>query len=301
MVVYLAPLPNLPYYGKRRNVGGEQLMKLWLNVSQYVTELLALGLIFRLLWLRNRENSVYAVFIGFLIAELTGTLGYFACERWKQLDYRVFYFISIALLAAFSLLLVYSLSKAVLAELPGILRFSRFLLNTVFLLAILLAFSTSRSEYLLTPSKTYIERVDRLIFAFVVADKGIAMASVVILVVILAFILWFPVKMSKNLAIFSIGLVVYFASKTGLELVKIYVRFGSTTMEILDIVFSGVLSLCFCYWIAFLDSKGSLTTVRIGHGWQPEEQEKLIKQLESLNGALMRSSQQLRSGQHLPQ
>ncbi len=275
-------------------------MRLWMNVSQYVTELLGLALIFRLLWLQHRENAVYSVFMGFLGIELGGTLAYFACQHWTQLDYRLVYFGFTFLLSVCSLILVYALSKAVLSELPGILRFSRFLLNIVFVLAILLAFSTSRSEYLLTQAKTFSQRVDRLIFAFEVVDKGIAMASVVILVIILAFILWFPVKMSKNLAIFSIGLVVYFACKTGLELVNIYARLGVTASHILDVIVSGVVILCFLYWMAFLDSKGSLTTVRIGHGWQPEEQEKLIKQLESLNGALMRSSQQLRSRQHLP-
>lgn len=272
-------------------------MKVWMNVSQYVTELLALALIFRLLWLRHRENAVYSVFMAFLGVELAGTLAYFACRRWEQLDYRIIYFGFSVCLALFSLALVYSLAKAVLAELPGILRFSCFLLNTVFVLSILLAFSTSRSEYLLTPVKTFHERVDKLIFAFEVIDKGIAMASVVVLVIILAFILWFPVKMSKNLAIFSIGLVVYFASKAGLDLVGIYVRSGASSRMILDTVLSVVVVLCFVYWLGFLDSHRGLTQVRIGHLWQRDEQEKLIKQLESLNGALMRSSQQLRSKQ----
>jgi hypothetical protein len=268
-------------------------MTLWMNAAQYATEVLAIVLIFRLLWLRDQRNSIYVVFVAFLGVQLAGTLAYFACNRWGQdrIDYRVVWIFFTALLAAFSLWLVYSLAKAVLSELPGIFRFSRILLNIVFPVAILLAFSTARSEYWLSRAGSFRDPVDRLMSVFYVADRGISTASVLILIAILAFILWFPVKMSKNLAIFSVGFVVYFASKTGLELLNIYAAPGATTRTILGTCVSAVLILCFLYWIVFIDPKGQTAQVRMGHGWRLSEQNKLLEQLESMNGALLRSSE----------
>jgi hypothetical protein len=268
------------------------------NVTQYATEVLALVLIFRLLRLREARNAVYSIFVAFLAVQLLGTSAYFICDHWHQFDYRMVWFTFTAVLAVFSLLLAYSLAKAVLAELPGILRFSRMFLNGVFSVAILIAFSTSKSEYWLTPAKNLRARSDQLIYVFIVAEKGISLAAVIVLIAILAFILWFPVKMSKNLALFSIGLAVYFASKAAVKLLSIYTP--ASTGAVLDQCLSGCLILCFVYWLVFITAQGRLTDVRLGHGWHKDEQEKLLVQLEALNGALLRSSQQLRSSQRMP-
>ena len=125
------------------------------------------------------------------------------------------------------------------------------------------------------------------------ADKGIAFASVLILLIIFAFILWFPVKMSRNLAIFSIGLVVYFACKAGLELLTIYHLASSHERSIYGVCINVILALCFLYWIAFIDAKGRAAEVRMGHAWRSDEQKRLIEQMEALNSVLMRTSQRL--------
>jgi hypothetical protein len=273
-------------------------MKFWTNVAQYATEVLALALIFRLLLLRGGGSRVYRIFVGFLAVQSLGVLAYFVCAKWPLIDYQTVWFFFTALLAIFSLWLAYSLALAVLAELPGILRFSRRLLNIAFPVAVLIAFSTAKSEYWMTPSHSMRPLTDQLIYAFVVAEKGLSMAAVIVLIVILAFILWFPVKMSKNLAVFSIGLVVYFAAKTALKLLTIYSSVNAA--PVIDLCVSGILVLCFLYWMVFLTAEGQRAEVRVGHGWRPEEQEKLLGQLEALNGALMRSSQQLRSTTQLP-
>ena len=89
------------------------------------------------------------------------------------------------------------------------------------------------------------------------------------------------------------GLVVYFSSKTGLELAKTY--FGSTdrNIDLVSIVVNAVLVCCFVYWIIFIDPKGQTEEVRVGHSWRASEQTKLLEQLESINGALLSSSRRL--------
>jgi hypothetical protein len=267
-------------------------MNSWINAAQYATEILAIVLVVRLLWLRERREGVYYIIIVFLLVQTSQSLIYFAYTKWAidQIDYRLIWLSLTAFLAGFSLWLVYALAKAVLTELPGILRFSRTLLNVAFPLAIVIAFSTAKSEYGLIRGA---DPMDRLMRICSVADRGISMAAALLLLIILAFILWFPVKMSKNLAIFSIGFVVYFASKTGLDLIHLYSGLGAKAITILSTVDSVVLILCFLYWIFFIGTQGQTAQVRIGHSWRVAEQAKLLERLESLNGALMRTSQRM--------
>ena len=109
-------------------------MKWWIDAAQYATEALAIILIFRLLWLRERRERVYSVFIGFLVLQLGESSSYFLFTHWGRdiVDYRLIWIGLTAMLAVLSLWLVYALAKAVLAELPGISRLSRNLLSSRF-------------------------------------------------------------------------------------------------------------------------------------------------------------------------
>jgi hypothetical protein len=271
-------------------------MNWWISAAQYATETLAFVLIVRLFSLRDKRDGVYVVFALFLVFQLLTTAEYFLFSHWPgaKVDYRVIWLVSTAAGWPFSLLLAYSLAQAVLAGLPGVFRFSRILLNLVFPLAILAALLTVRGEYWITGASRYSDPTDRLLMIGSVVDRAISMAALSVLVAILAFILWFPVKMPRNLAIISVGLVVYFGSKTGLALLRTYAVPGTISRsltELLSTCVSVVVVFCFIYWIIFIDPKGQTSQVRMGHSWRAAEQGKLIQQLESLNLALLRNSQ----------
>jgi len=273
-------------------------MSWWISAAQYATETLALVLVVRILLLRDKREGVYIVFALFLAFQFLTTAEYFVFSHWfaDKVDYRLVWIGSTIAGWLFSLSLVYSLAKAVLAGLPGVFRFSRILLNFVFPLAIVVALSTVRGEYWITGASRYADPTERLVIVGSVLDRAISMAALSVLVAILAFILWFPVKMPRNLAIISIGLVVYFGSKTGLALLRTYGAPGAisvTSTELLSTCVSMVVVFCFLYWIIFIDRKGQTTEVRIGHSWHAAEQGRLIQQLESLNLALLRNSQRL--------
>jgi len=274
-------------------------MNWWISAAQYATETLALVLIVRLLSLRDKRESVYVVFALFLAFQLLSTSEYLVLSRWflNKLDYRLVWIVSTVAGWLFSLSLVYSLAKAVLASLPGVLKFSRILLNSVFPIAIIGALLTVRGEYSITGAGHYSDPTDQFVVVGLVIDRAISMASLFVLVAILAFILWFPVKMPRNLAIISVGLVVYFGSKTGLALLRSYAVSGAISRssqhlrELVSVGVSAVVICCFLYWIIFIDPKGQTAQVRIGHSWRSSEQGKLIQQLEALNLALLRNSQ----------
>jgi hypothetical protein len=271
-------------------------MTWWIGATQYATEALALVLILRLLLLRQRREGVYIVFVLFLTFQLLSSAEYFVSSRWfpDKIDYRLTWLFSTIIGWFFSLALVYSLSKAVLAGLPGVFRFSRILLNLLFPLAIVLALSTVRWEYWVTGAAQSDDAIFRILTIGHVVDRAISMAALLVLVAILAFILWFPVKMPRNLAVLSIGLVVYFGTKTGLTLLLTYSAPGTITRsasEMLSASVSLIGVFCFLYWIVFIDQKGQTSEVPLGRSWRSADQGRLVQQLESLNVALLRNSQ----------
>ena len=271
-------------------------MNWWTDVAQYLSDALALVLVFRLLSLRERKYGVFPAFCLFLGLQLVeGGVFFLFRVTGREWDYRLVWIIAMAFLWAVSLIMVYALAHAVLAELPGILRFSRILLNIVFLLAIIVAMATVKGEYWATGGARFHNSIDRILALWYVLDRAISMSALLILFAILAFILWFPVKMSKNLAIFSVGFVVYFGSRTALGLLRSYTAgmFRSSTIDLINVGGSLVLVLCFVYWLAFIDTKGQTEQVRIGHSWSRTDQRKLIDQLEAINLALVRQSQRL--------
>jgi len=272
-------------------------MTWWITATQYATEALALVLIVRLLLLRDKREAVYAVFAVFLAFQLVTSFEYFFFARWfSNLDYRQVWLASTVVGWFFSLALVYSLAKAVLAGLPGVLRFSRILLNVWFPSSIVLALLTVKSEYWVTGAALNADATFRLLIVGHVVDRAISTAALLVLVAILTFILWFPVKMPRNLAVLSIGLVVYFGSKTGLTLFLTYSAPGVISRSMSELLSASVSMIgvfCFLYWIVFIDPRGQTSEVQLGHSWRSADQLKLIQQLESLNLALLRNSQRL--------
>ena len=50
-----------------------------------------------------------------------------------------------------------------------------------------------------------------------------------------------------------------------------------------------ILAACYAYWTIFITREGEVSRVRIGHGWDLRQQERLIGQLEAMNASLVRA------------
>jgi riboflavin transporter FmnP len=129
-----------------------------------------------------------------------------------------------------------------------------------------------------------------MLIGWFVLDRAVSTVALIALISILAFILWFPVQMPRNLPILSSGFVVYFAAKTALWLIRNYLSLSEYNTETVGIVMNSVLPLCMVYWLFFLTPAGATEEVRTGHSWRLEEQARLMGQLESMNAMLLRSA-----------
>lgn len=254
---------------------------------EYVNIVLKFALIVRLLKLRFYR--VYRAFWLFLISELSVSLiGSFNFPPFSAFDYRITWILCRPVIWIFTLWTVYALLDAVLANLPGILGFSRKLLNFVFVGALGIALLSAIPEYSASGTAGFATSIDRVLGTTFVLDRVICTVALLVLVAILGFLFWFPVEISKNLVVFSTGFLVYFATKSGLWLARSFWSHESLRLvNDLMLVISGA---CFAYWTIFITPQGESVPVTLGHGWDRTEQDRLIGQLESMNASLLRAA-----------
>ncbi len=261
----------------------------WNRIAQGINDVLCIILVVRLLSLRL--HRVYKVFSVFLCLQLLGSLidmieAHLIPGQYP--DYRITWIALEIGLWVLSLWMVYALLRGVLAGLPGILKFSRNLLNGVFVAALGVAFWSARAEYGVSKALSLPTPLGRVVGAMLVLDRAICTAALIALLAILCFILWFPVVMPRNLAVFSIGFTIYFGATAASWLTW---SLGSTAnLKIFDNVAMFILSLCYAYWAIFITAEGESVPVRMGHSWQVSEQQRLMGQLDVINANLLRAA-----------
>jgi hypothetical protein len=261
---------------------------IWGRIAQDVNVALCLALIIRLLVLRL--HRVYQIFCLFLLSELFGSLLAsltLLIPEWLP-DYRITWIVADSMIWICTLWTVYALLDAVLMNLPGILGFSRKLLNSAFISAGILAMLTAPPEYTVSGAAAFPDPIARTVGIVFVLDRVLSTVALLVLVSILGFLLWFPVEVSKNLIVFSTGFLVYFAAKTALLLTSSV--WSHESLRLVSNLMMFISGACFAYWAMFISRQGETVPIRIGHSWQAREQERLIGQLEAMNAALLRSA-----------
>lgn len=266
----------------------------WTLAAEEFSYVLSICLIIRLLALRL--HSVYRVFCIFLAFDiLSSSVAFYELFAHNpHLDYRLTWLGMCVVGWALTLWMVYAFISAVLHSVPGVLKFSRKLLNYIFPIAIALSALSFRPEYAASGASAFSDPIDHAVGVAIVLERVIATIAVLVFTAILIFVLWFPVQMPRNLARFSMGLVVYFGAEIALLLVRSY--FSHDALNIVNTGISFVLSACYIYWGLFITKEGERVSVRMGHSWRKHEQKRLIGQLEALNAALLNAGR--RTGSH---
>ena len=259
----------------------------WDRIVLCAKDLLGFLLVVRLIGLHL--HGVYKVFGVFVLYECVGS-SIVLLQSPAMLFSRVYDGEWLVLSAAgwvINLWMIYGLMEAVLARLPGILKFSHRLLNYAFVGSVVVALFTAKSEL----TGNAIRAPDWLISAVnvgMVLERVIATIVLLVILAIFCFVLWFPVKMPRNLVVFGLGLVIYFSCRNVLVLAQEFMprHAGAVAAQVSMVVLTG----CFCYWTFCLNREGESAEVSVGHGWRSGDQQKLVEQLESMNAALLRSA-----------
>ena len=262
----------------------------WSRIAQIASDVVAIILIIRLLKLRL--HSVYRVFCIFLVFDLVASLitTIESVVKSPSFDYRLTW-IGFRLVAwALYLCLVYGLLDAILSGLPGIKTLSKKILNGTFALVVALGLLTIRLDIAVSGSSGFlaglVDPIARAVRITLDLERVISTVALGVILLIMIFLLWFPVRIPKNLAVFSFGFVVYFSAKTALLLSRGI--WSKENMELASTLTMFIVSACYVYWILFLTPQGEDNLVQIGHLWQKREQKRLLGELEAMNASLLR-------------
>lgn len=127
-----------------------------------------------------------------------------------------------------------------------------------------------------------------ILHRFFTVERTMDFSVLIFLLLICCFMLWFPVRMKPNVALYIGGFVVWFLARSfGLLMANILSASFFHTMS------NAMLAVCFgclSFWSLALRRGGEFTTLTVGHRWNPAVMERLTGQLESINASLVRLS-----------
>lgn len=260
------------------------------HLAQYVD--LVLGTILVIKLLRLRLHKVYGVFCLFLAVDLLSSamwaLWFIPGSPFKGLDYRLVWLVGRCIAWILTLWTILNLLDAVLAGFSGIAKISRAVFRWSFLAALVIAAISAVPEYTASGINPEHANLENLVIVGLVVERVVASTSLIVMLSVLIFLLWFPKQVPRNLALFSIGFLVYFGVKNLVLLARSF--WSHNIYDVVNTTASVVAGACFAYWALFLSSAGEQVQTKLSIHWKPDEQERLMHRLELLNESLLRTA-----------
>jgi hypothetical protein len=179
-------------------------------------------------------------------------------------------------------LVVLELYSLVLQNYRGIASMGRWAVLSGLAIAVALSSVTIPAE--LSHSA---QRFTILRYYFVVT-RGLDASLVLFLLLITAFMAWFPVPLNRNVTLYAGVYALYFITGT-LATLAANLR-GLAAWNVVNIARSAVDLLCLGLWIVFLNRAGEARTVVVRHAWSAQSEQMLIGQLAAINAGLTRSA-----------
>ncbi len=174
---------------------------------------------------------------------------------------------------------VLQLYKLALAQRPALARFGRRAMGYLFAAAMLI----SAGGLLLDADI----RADShpILHGFLKFERSVDLITLFALSIMSCFLLWFPVRVRRNVALCIGGFVVYSLTRwAGLLVVGVW---PDSVRPVSVFMLVGTLAYLIV-WGLTLTRSGEVQTTVTGHRWNPTEAERLAIQLDSINSRLVR-------------
>jgi hypothetical protein len=229
------------------------------------------------LW-RAGLQRVYPFFFSYLLAELLRTIVAFFVP-YKGPVYPYVWSAGEGLIACCYALIVVELYRVILRDLPGIASTARrYITGTV-------AIATAGSLLLLRLE----QRPRNFVSTLIVIDRAIVFSLVIFILLVSAFLAYYPIPLNRNVVTYSIGYAVYFLTKA----TALFVRtLGHRVSQQISFIMLAVSSACLLFWALTLNRQGEERTLVIGHKWNREDEALLLSKLKAINANLVEARKQ---------
>ena len=182
----------------------------------------------------------------------------------------------------FYVLMVLELYKLVLEKYKGLYSLGRWALY------LSLAISVSISAISLLPRiKPTMPQSSRIMLYVLATERGIQTGLAIFIILILCFLSFFPVKLSRNVRMHALVFSIFFLSNTFVVLMRSL--FGLRLADVVNTVLLAVTAASVVAWLTLLRVAGEdLPHEPVLYG--QEHESRLLAHLDSLNAALLRVS-----------
>jgi hypothetical protein len=184
-------------------------------------------------------------------------------------------------------LITLDLVAAITKRYAGIGSAARVAVTVCLSLATLAAVLTSMLDFSRAPA-TY-----PIISMFQLVDRTISFSVLAFLGLILVFLLWFPIRLSRNTVVYVTGFMLVFAARFSTAVLSNLL--GYSPFVILSTIQLAVFTCVLLLWLVRLRSSNEQDETVIGHRWNPHEEGRLMAQLETVNESLLRTTSKVNS------
>jgi hypothetical protein len=231
------------------------------------------GLSLRFWW--TGLYRVYSYFFVYLLLFVTQSVTLLSVpfDSWA---YRDCYLITEGLIACSYVLIVLELYTVVLKDLGGIASASRRYIKITVALAIVI------SALLLVFEKAPSSTMTR----FLVFERVVVSSLVAFVFLITFFLLYYPIHLSRNVIVYSIGYALYFLTKAAALFMY---NIDNQGLRLFDTMRIAASTACLLFWMFMLNRQGESQAIRFVHHWKPEDEERVLSRLQEINTSLLRA------------
>lgn len=185
---------------------------------------------------------------------------------------------TITILAA--VLVVQDLFRITFLEHPAVASFAKRGVLAALAIAAAVALSGIRLDSTILPGQY------PAIHRFATFERSMNFVILLFLLIFSALLVWFPIKVRRNIVVYISGFLLFSASRSIGLLLSNLLPPGDT--RLVSTVLLALTLTCLVIWIIGLQPEGELVTATPGYRRNPETMQRLSHQLDSINAALSR-------------
>jgi hypothetical protein len=247
------------------------------HIAWYLNIAATLILIMRLR-LRGLDR-IYGIFCWYLLTDLVQQALALLVHGQRRSAY--VYMGGQAVKMILSVFVVMDLYAFALAAQPAMARYGRRMVGGI----LSISFLAAALGLLVLPIVGSMETPGRspVLYYFFAFERTMDSAVLFFLILVSVFMIWFPVRVPRNVAIYIGGFVAYFLTRWAGVLMY------GLRRDLMAALNLGVLSIslvCLIAWIALLRAEGETASTVTGHRWNPVEMDRLRGQLAAINARL---------------
>jgi hypothetical protein len=197
-------------------------------------------------------------------------------------NYQKFYVINVPLGWIFSILIVRELYTLVLEKFKGLATLGRWFQYAGLMISLLIS-----GLALLPQMRSGTAQRSVLLGYFYAIERGVDCALLIFLLLLLVWLSRYPVPLSRNLLIHSMVYSTLFLSGSVGLFARVF--FGFQLSRPVSTIMLGVFAGCVLTWLLCLSERGEEVRLSVPH-FGPEEEKRILNQLEALNSTLLRIS-----------